>query len=365
MRFLSEFRDSALAKAIITQIRRRSKTPARFMEFCGGHTVTIFRYGIRQALPKTIEMLSGPGCPVCVTANADLDKAIALARVPDVIVATFGDMLKVPASTSSLQQVKAEGADVRMVYSTMDAIRIAEENPEKSVVFLGIGFETTAPTIAASILDAAEKALSNYTVLSLHKLCPPVIKALLDSGEVRLDGLICPGHVSAVIGSNAWGFIARDYGIPCVVSGFEPLDVLQCIDMLVTQVEHGESKVEIAYRRGVQPEGNSEALKLMDEVFEPSPASWRGIGTTPDSGLKLRSQYQRFDAERVFDIDPGPTREPKGCICGDILRGVKTPHDCRLFGNTCTPENPVGPCMVSAEGSCSTYYLYGGGTIDG
>ncbi len=365
MKFLSEFRDSSLAKGAVSQIHRRSKTPVHFMEFCGGHTVTIFRYGIRQALPETIEMLSGPGCPVCVTANADLDKAIALAQIPDVIITTFGDMLKVPASHSSLQQVKAEGADVRMVYSTMDAIRIAGENPENRVVFLGIGFETTAPTIAASILEAAEKELSNYTVLSLHKLCPPVIRALLDSGEVRLDGLICPGHVSAVIGSNAWKFIASDYGIPCVVSGFEPLDVLQCIDMLVTQVEHGDPKVEIAYRRGVQPEGNPEALKLMDEVFEPCPASWRGIGTIPGSGLRLRSDYQRFDAERVFDIDPGPTREPKGCICGDILRGVKTPHDCQLFGTACTPEDPVGPCMVSAEGSCSTYYLYGGGTVDG
>ena len=365
MKFLSEFRDPVLAKGAVSQIRRRSTTPARFMEFCGGHTVTIFRYGIRQALPKTIEMLSGPGCPVCVTANADLDKAIALAQVPDVIITTFGDMLKVPASHSSLQQVKAEGADVRMVYSTMDAIRIAEENSEKRVVFLGIGFETTAPTIAASILEAAEKELPNYTVLSLHKLCPPVIKALLDSGEVKLDGLICPGHVSVVIGANAWGFIADDYGIPCVVSGFEPLDVLQCIDMLVAQVENGEPKVEIAYRRGVQPEGNSEALKLMEEVFEPCPAGWRGIGTIADSGLKLRSQYQRFDAEYLFDIDPGPTREPKGCICGDILRGVKTPHDCQLFGTGCTPEDPVGPCMVSAEGSCSTYYLYGGDTIDG
>lgn len=365
MKFLSEFRDSALAKGVISQIHRRSKTPARFMEFCGGHTATIFRYGIRQALPETIEMLSGPGCPVCVTATADLDKAIALAQVPDVIIATFGDMLKVPGSYSSLQQAKAEGADVRMVYSTMDAVRMAEENPDKRVVFLGIGFETTAPTIAASVLQAEEKHLENYTVLSLHKLCPPVIKVLLDSGEVRLDGLICPGHVSAVIGSSAWGFVARDYGIPCVVSGFEPLDVLQCVDMLVAQVEGRDSKVEIAYRRGVQSEGNPEALRLMDNVFEPCTARWRGMGTIPHSGLKLRSKYQRFDADCVFDIDPGPTREPEGCICGAILRGIKTPLDCDLFGKACTPVDPVGPCMVSAEGSCSTYYLYGGGNGGG
>jgi hydrogenase expression/formation protein HypD len=330
------------------------------MEFCGGHTVTIFRYGIRQVLPSTIEMVSGPGCPICVTANADLDKAIALSQIPNIIITTFGDMLKVPGSRSSLQKVKADGARVHTVYSTMDALSIAEDNPDKFVVFLGIGFETTAPTIAASILQAEEKEIRNYYVLSLHKLCPPVIRALLDSGEVKLNGLICPGHVSAIIGSHPWEFIARDYGIPCVVSGFEPLDILQTVDMLVTQVEKGESKVEIAYKRGVRPEGNQQALRLMEQVFEPSPAQWRGMGEVADSGLKLRKKYQRFDAEFAFDIKPGPTREAVGCICGDILRGVKTPADCWLFGKACTPENPVGPCMVSAEGSCSAYYLYGG-----
>ncbi len=361
MKFITEFRRSELAKGLISQIHRRSKTQARFMEFCGGHTVTIFRYGIRQVLPSTIDMVSGPGCPICVTANADLDKAIALSQIQGVIIATFGDMLKVPGSYSSLQEVKANGTDVRMVYSTMDALKIAEKDSNKSVVFLGIGFETTAPTIAASILQAEEKEIRNYYVLSLHKLCPPVIQAILDSGEVKLDGLICPGHVSAIIGSHPWEFIARDYGIPCVISGFEPLDILQCVDMLVAQIENGESKVEIAYRRGVRPEGNQQALKLMEQVFEPCPAQWRGIGEVPNSGLKLRKEYQRFDAELAFDIDPGPTYEPKGCICGDILRGVKTPADCRLFGKACTPQYPVGPCMVSSEGSCSAYYLYGGG----
>jgi len=331
------------------------------MEFCGGHTVTIFKYGIRQVLPETIEMVSGPGCPVCVTANADLDKAIALSKIPDVIITTFGDMLKVPGSRSSLQKVKTDGADVRMVYSTMDALNIAKENPTKSVVFLGIGFETTAPTIAASILQAEERKIKNYHVLSLHKLCPPVIRAILDSGEVKLQGLICPGHVSAIIGSHPWEFIAQDYGIPCVVSGFEPLDILRCVDMLVAQIENGKSKVEIAYRRGVRPEGNQQALKLMEQIFEPCPAQWRGIGEVPSSGLKLRKEYQHFDAELAFDINPGPTYEPEGCLCGDILRGVKTPVDCQLFGRACTPEYPVGPCMVSSEGSCSAYYLYGEG----
>ncbi|HEY93037.1 MAG TPA: hydrogenase formation protein HypD [Dehalococcoidia bacterium] len=361
MRFIQEFRSSELAKGLISRIHQKSKTQARFMEFCGGHTVTIFRYGIRQVLPKTLEMLSGPGCPVCVTANVDLDKAIALAQIPDVIITTFGDMLKVPGSHSSLQEVNASGADIRMVYSTMDALNLAEENPTKSVVFIGIGFETTAPIIAASILQAEERRIRNYYILSMHKLCPPVIRAILESGEVKLHGLICPGHVSAIIGSHPWEFIARDYGISCVISGFEPIDVLQCVDMLVAQIESGQSKVEIAYRRGVHPEGNQQALKLMKQVFEPCPAQWRGIGEVPDSSLKLKKEYQHFDAELAFDIDPGPTYEPVGCICGDILRGVKTPLDCSLFGKDCTPQYPIGPCMVSSEGSCSAYYLYGEG----
>lgn len=361
MKYITEFRRSELAQGLISHIRHQSKTQARFMEFCGGHTVTIFRYGIRQVLSPNIEMVSGPGCPICVTANADLDKAIALAKVPGVIIATFGDMLKVPGSYSSLQQAKAEGAQVYTVYSTMDALQIAEDKPDKSVVFLGIGFETTAPTVAASVLQAKEKGIKNYHVLCLHKLCPPVIKALLDAGEVELNGLVCPGHVSTIIGSHPWEFIAEGYGIPCVVSGFEPLDILQCVDMLVEQVERGQSRVEIAYKRGVRPEGNRQALELMDEVFEPCPARWRGMGEVADSGLRLKSKYRHFDAEANFDIEPGPAVEPAGCICGEVLRGVKTPADCKLFAKVCTPESPVGPCMVSSEGSCSAYYLYGDG----
>ncbi|MBM4444441.1 MAG: hydrogenase formation protein HypD [Chloroflexi bacterium] len=360
MKFVDEFRSSELAQRLVHSIRHHSTRRARFMEFCGGHTVTIMKHGIRQLLPSTIEMLSGPGCPVCVTDNADLDKAIALARVPRVILTTFGDMLKVPGSRASLQEARAAGADVRIVYSTLDALQIARDNPARPVVFLGIGFETTAPTVAASVLQADQEGVHNYHVLSLHKLCPPVIKTLLDSGEVRLHGLICPGHVSAVIGSNAWEFISRDYGIPCVVSGFEPLDVLQCVHMLVSQVERSESRVEIAYRRGVRPEGNRRALELMDRVFEACPARWRGMGSVPATGLRFREAYRRFDAESAFDFDPGPTLEPKGCICGEVLRAVRTPRDCQLFGKACTPASPVGPCMVSSEGSCAAYYLYGG-----
>ena len=361
MKFISEYRDAEVGKRLVARIRQRSTRPARLMEFCGGHTVSIAKHGIRQLLPSTIEMLSGPGCPVCVTANADLDKAIALTWLPDVIVATFGDMIKVPASRSSLQQAKAEGGDVRIVYSTQDALEIARHNPSKAVVFIGIGFETTAPTVAASVLQAEQQGIDNYYVLSQHKLCPPVIKALLDSGEVKLDGIVCPGHVSAVIGSHPYEFIPRGYGIACVVSGFEPLDILLCVDMLVAQIESGEPKVEIAYRRGVKPEGNKVALELMYKVFEVCDGNWRGIGVVPESGLRLREEYRHYDAEHAFQIAPGEPVEPKGCICGDILRGVKTPLECKLFRAVCNPEHPVGPCMVSSEGSCAACYQYGEG----
>jgi len=359
MKLVSEFRQPDLADGLVRSIRQHARRKARFMEFCGGHTVSIMKFGLRQLLPPTLTLTSGPGCPVCVTDNADLDKAIALARLPEVIVASFGDMVRVPGSRSSLQETKAAGADVRVVYSTLDALTLAKENPEKSVIFLGIGFETTAPTVAASILQAAHEGLKNYYVLSLHKLCPPIIRALLDSGEVNLQGLICPGHVSAVIGSRPWEFIARDYSIPCVVSGFEPPDILQCIDMLAQQVAEGEAKVEIAYRRGVSQEGNQTAIGIMEKVFEPAPARWRGFGEVAGSGLKLRPQFARFDAELNFHFDAGPTVIPRGCLCGEVLRGVKSPPDCTLFRRACTPARPVGPCMVSAEGTCAAYYHYG------
>lgn len=358
MKYVNEYRDPELAVKLLERIRRRSRKHIRLMEFCGGHTVAIFKHGLRQLLPDNIEMLSGPGCPVCVTAAADLDKAIALAHLPDTIVTSFGDMVRVPGSTSSLQQAKAEGADIKVVYSTQDALAIARDNPGKSVIFIGIGFETTAPTVAASILQAASENINNYYVLSLHKVCPPIMKALLDMGEVKIDGIICPGHVSSVIGSYPYQFIPDNYGIACAVSGFEPLDILLTVDMLVGQIEAGRPKIEIAYRRGVRPEGNPQANRLMETVLELCDASWRGIGTVAGSGLKLKAEYKRFDADKAFDIDPGPTVEPAGCICGSILRGVSTPPECRLFGTACTPERPVGPCMVSSEGSCATYYQY-------
>ena len=359
MKFVEEYRDPELGKKLLDRIHHRSRQPARLMEFCGGHTVAIFKYGLRQLLPSNIQMLSGPGCPVCVTATADLDKAIALGKLPNVIITSFGDMVRVPGSRSSLQKAKAEGADVRVVYSAQDALTIARDNPSKSVVFIGIGFETTAPTIAASVLQAEKEKIKSYSVLSLHKICLPIMKAILDLGEVRLDGIICPGHVSAIIGSRPYQFLADEYHIACAVSGFEPVDILMAVDMLVEQIESGEPKVEIAYRRGVKPEGNPAALKLMDTVFEVGEADWRGIGIVPASGLQFKKQYEQFDAAKKFDIKISPAKEPKGCICGAVLRGVSTPLECKLFRKTCTPESPIGPCMVSSEGSCATYYEYG------
>jgi hydrogenase expression/formation protein HypD len=364
MKYVEEYRDPELGKKLLERIHKRSQKPARLMEFCGGHTVAIFKYGLRQLLPPNIQMLSGPGCPVCVTAAADLDKAIAFGKLPNVIITSFGDMVRVPGSRSSLQKAKAEGADVRIVYSAQDALTIAKDNPNKSVVFIGIGFETTAPTIAASVLQAEKEKINNYSVLSLHKITPPIMKAIMDLGEVRLDGIICPGHVSAVIGSRPYQFLANDYHIACAVSGFEPVDILLAVDLLVEQIESNQPKVEIAYRRGVKEEGNPAALKLMDTVFEVGDADWRGIGVVPKSGLQIKQQYKHFDAAKRFNIKTNSAEEPKGCICGAVLRGVSAPIDCKLFRKTCTPESPVGPCMVSSEGSCATYFQYEGTSIN-
>jgi len=358
MKYLTEYRNGALASKMADRIKAICTKPARFMEICGTHTVAIFKHGIREVLPDHIDLVSGPGCPVCVTATRDIDKAIKLARIPDVIVTTFGDMVRVPGSESSLQREKGRGADVRMVYSTMDALEIARQNPEKKVVFLGVGFETTAPTIAAAVVAAEAEGMENFSVLSSHKLLPPAMDALLSGGELDVSGFMCPGHVSTIIGTTAYEAVASQYHTPCVVMGFEPLDILQGIYMLVSQMEAGEARVEIQYRRAVAPEGNLNALKTMGRVFEPCDAPWRGLGVIPKSGLALRQAYGPLDAEALFDLDVPDFPEPPGCKCGDILRGVKTPTDCKLFRIVCTPENPVGPCMVSSEGTCAAYYKY-------
>jgi hydrogenase expression/formation protein HypD len=361
MQQISDFRNSELALKLVDKIKKRNSGPARLMEFCGSHTAAILKYGLRQLLPQGVEMLSGPGCPVCVTDQADVDRAIALAKVSDIVLCTFGDMLKVPGTYSSLQQARAEGCDVRMVYSTLDALDIARENPSKPVVFLGVGFETTAPTIAASIAMAKSQHIDNYSVFSLAKLCPPVMKALLDGGEIKIDGIICPGHVSAIIGSKPYEFIPHDYGVACVVAGFEPVDILMAADQLLAQIEKHNPCVEIAYGRTVSPDGNTKAQELLADVFEPQPACWRGVGEVAGSGYKIKDTYKEFDAERIFTINPGPAVEPAGCRCGDVLRGVLKPPGCPLFGRVCTPERPTGPCMVSGEGACASYYLFGEG----
>jgi hydrogenase expression/formation protein HypD len=358
MKYLSEYRDGSLALKMADRIRGISKKPARFMEVCGTHTVAIFKNGIREVLPQHIELVSGPGCPVCVTANRDIDKAIKLTRIPDVIVTTFGDMIRVPGSESSLKNEKSLGADVRMVYSTMDALEVARQNPDKKVVFLGIGFETTAPTIAAAVVAAEAEGIKNFLVLSSHKLLPPAMDALLSGGELDVSGFICPGHVSTVIGTAPYEVVVSQYNTPCVVVGFEPLDILQGIYMLASQIEAGEAKVEIQYTRSVSPEGNQNAMNTMFRVFEPCDAPWRGLGVIPKSGLALREAYWAFDADALFDLDVPDSAEPPGCKCGEVLRGVLTPIDCKLFRKVCTHDNPVGPCMVSSEGTCAAYYRY-------
>lgn len=359
MKHMTEYRDPGLVKSLAAEIRLRSRTHVRLMEFCGGHTATVFKYGLRQLLPDTVKMVSGPGCPVCVTDQSDLDRALAMARIPGAILTTFGDLMRVPGSLGSLQTAAAEGADVRVVYSTLEALVLARNHPDRPVIFIGVGFETTAPTVAATINRAQTDGLPNFHILSLHKTCPPVIDALLSRGGLNLHGLICPGHVSTVTGAKAWAPLAEKHAMPCVVSGFEPADILQSVLMLVDQVESGRAEVENTYTRGCTWEGNENARKIMGNFFTTGPAVWRGLGPVADSGLAIRNKFAAFDADQVFDVPlPAESPSPGGCICGDILRGVKTPPGCPLFKTVCTPSTPVGPCMVSSEGACGTYYAY-------
>lgn len=358
MRYIDEFRDPGLARSLLARIGAHSTRPVRLMEFCGGHTHAIMRYGLRELLPATIELCSGPGCPVCVTANAELDRAIALARLPGMILATFGDMIRVPGSRESLQDAKADGADVRIVYSGLDALSMAHQHPTRPVVFLGVGFETTIPTVSATILEAEARELPNFSVLSMHKLTPPATRAILDAGEVALDGIIGPGHVTTIIGADAWAFLPTEYGIPVAIAGFEPLDILRAVASLVDMIEAGEAAVVNSYARSVTSRGNVTAREIMEQVFEVCPADWRGLGSVPASGLSIRPQFSHHDAGRAFEVDPGPVREHPGCRCGDVLRGTVIPPECPLFDRACTPVHPIGPCMVSAEGACAAYYQF-------
>jgi len=360
VKYLEEFRDPLLAKALAAKIAEIAEgmTEIKLMEVCGSHTMAIARYGIRKLLPQNVKLISGPGCPVCVTANRYLDKAIAISSLPEVIIATFGDMMRVPGSTSSLEKERSKGGDIRIVYSTMDAITLAVKNPDKNVVFLGVGFETTAPTIAASVLRAKELELKNYTVYCAHKTMPKPMEAIASGEKVNLHGFICPAHVSTIIGSRPYEFLAEKYDKSCVIAGFEPLDVLEAVKMLIEQIRIGKPSVQIQYSRVTTVEGNPTALAIMDKIFEICDTEWRGLGEIPGSGLKLRNEFGEYDADLKFDIIVESTQEEAGCICGDVMQGISSPTDCPLFGTVCTPEDPVGACMVSSEGSCAASYKY-------
>jgi hydrogenase expression/formation protein HypD len=357
MKYIDEYRDKDLVKKLVEQINEISSKPVSFMEVCGGHTMSIQKFGIPSLLPDTINLISGPGCPVCVSDRKYIDQAIAYSRLKDVIITTYGDLIRVPGSTSSLDQERASGADIRIVYSVLDALTIAKDYKDKKIVFLGIGFETTAPSSAAGVIRAQMAGLHNFFLFSSHKIMPPAMEALIDEG-VNLDGYIAPGHVSTITGIGIYENIPKKFGLGCVVSGFEPVDLLKAIYMLVKQVENKDPKVEIAYKRVVKPEGNIKAQQMLEEVFEMRDDWWRGLGVLPKSGMGIREKYQSFDAEKMIPVEVEPTREDKGCICGEILKGLKNPKDCKLFAKACTPSNPVGACMVSHEGSCHAYYKY-------
>ncbi|MFC1811589.1 hydrogenase formation protein HypD [Thermodesulfobacteriota bacterium] len=360
IKHMEEYRDPEISGRLVDRIKKISRKNVRLMEVCGTHTMSIFRSGIRTLLPDSISLLSGPGCPVCVTAQQEIDAFIEISRLDDVIVTTFGDLMRVPGTDSSLQLERASGRDIRVVYSTVDALEIAKKNPKQNVVFLGVGFETTAPTIAASILTAKETGLGNYSVLSAHKLVPPALDVLLKSETVKIDGFILPGHVSVIIGEKAYLPVIEAYHVPSVIAGFEPVDILQSIFALVEQIEAGRAKLVNGYQRVVTFDGNKRAQKILADVFEPVDAKWRGIGVIPQSGLSIREEYEAFDAQKRFEIVVPEREDPKGCACGEILTGLKTPVECPLYKTICTPEDPVGPCMVSSEGTCAAYYRYHG-----
>lgn len=361
MKFSDEFKDRELILKA-SEVLRAFKRRVNLMEVCGTHTMSIFRSGLKELLPDNINLLSGPGCPVCVTDDADIDAMIALADVPGAVLTTFGDMMRVPGSGGTLNDRKASGADIRVVYSPLDALRFAEEMRDRPVIFLGVGFETTAPTVAATMIEAHGKGIRNFYVYSAHKLVPPAIRAVLRPGGARIDGFILPGHVSAIIGTKPYAFIIKEFGIPSVVSGFEPLDIISSIRDLAGMIERG-GRLEVGneYSRVVRPEGNLIAKRTMAEVFEVADVGWRGFGLIEGSGLEIKRKYLRMNARRVFGAKPVGRRRPAvSCICGDVLRGLKKPVDCKLFGSSCTPDGPKGPCMVSTEGACAAYYKYEG-----
>ncbi|MGA9119545.1 MAG: hydrogenase formation protein HypD [Bacteroidota bacterium] len=359
MRFVDEYRDREKAEKIASQIRTIVTRPWTIMEICGGQTHTIVKYGIDALLPENLTLVHGPGCPVCVTPLEMIDKAIAIASRDDVIFTSFGDMMRVPGTKHDLLSIKAARGNVKMVYSPLDAVRIAQQHPGKNVVFFAVGFETTAPPNAMAVAQAKRSGVKNFSVLVSHVLVPPAMVAILSSRENRVQGFLAAGHVCAVMGTGEYHPLAEQYHVPIVVTGFEPLDILQGIAMTVRQLEQGKHTVENQYARVVRPEGNPPARKVISEVFEVVDRKWRGIGTIPASGYRLRREYEEFDAEKVFDVQGIETRESPFCIAGQVLQGLKKPHECSAFGSQCTPEHPLGAPMVSSEGACAAYYHYG------
>jgi len=360
MKYVDEFRDPALAQRLAEEIARLSDgQPLKLMEVCGGHTHTIYKHGIEDVLPLNIDLVHGPGCPVCVLPMGRIDDALAIARTDGVIFTTFGDMMRVPGSNGSLLDAKADGADVRFVYSPLDAYKLARQNPDRQVVFFAIGFETTAPSTAVTLLRAQAEGIKNFSVFCNHVTIIPAIRAILESPDMRLDAFIGPGHVSTVIGARPYSFIARDYGKPVVICGFEPLDLLQSIVMILRQLSEGRSEVENQYSRCVPWDGNLPALRALADVFELRPYfEWRGLGFISQSALKLRADYSTWDTEARFGTTTVQVTDPKAAQCGEVLKGVLKPHQCKLFGRECTPERPVGALMVSSEGACAAYYNY-------
>jgi len=365
MRFVDEFRDPAAARKLLGAIERLAAAGGggehfKFMEVCGGHTHTIYRHGIEHLLPENVELVHGPGCPVCVIPMGRIDDAIHIARQPGVLMTSFGDMMRVPGSGGNFFDSNAEGTNIRMVYSPLDSLKIARQNPDLRVVFMAIGFETTTPSTAMTLLRAATEGIGNFSVFGNHVTIIPAIKAILDSPDLRLDGFIGPGHVSTVIGCRPYEFIARDYGKPVVVAGFEPLDILQSIYLLMVQLSENRSEVENQYSRVVPWNGNLRALKVINEVMELRPYfEWRGLGFITHSAMAIREKYAAFDAERIFEIPGLRVADPKACQCGEVLKGVLKPWECKVFGTACTPETPIGTCMVSPEGACAAYYNFG------
>jgi len=357
MKYVDEYRKKELILTIAEKLSTISKKEIVIMEVCGGHTMAIHRFGLNSLLPPNIHLISGPGCPVCVSSQHFIDKAMAYSKIPDVIITTYGDLIRVPGSTTSLEKERAAGNDIRIIYSVLESLEIAKDNPGKNIIFLGIGFETTAPATAAAIIRAKQEKINNFFVLSAHKVMPPVMKALVEEG-VKIDGFIAPGHVTAITGTAIYNELASVYGLGVVVTGFEPADIMQAIMMLSVQIESAKQQVEIQYQRVVHKQGNKIAQQLLNEVFIAGDDRWRGLGIIAKSGLKIREGFYSFDAEKNFAVEVPESTEPKGCICGQILRGLKTPADCSLFAKRCTPSDPVGACMVSGEGTCSTYFKY-------